>query len=303
VKARSGALAEVASQAEKAGGFVWVGLHDPASSMVDEVATTFGFHPLAVEDAIVASQRPKVERYGDWLFVVLRTARYLDEPEEIDFGEIQLFCAETAVVVIRRGTPVPLAGVRRRLESDPGALAAGPGRVLHAVIDEVVDTYQDCLTGLDDDVSEVELEVFAPVQAAGSVASQLVARIYFLQREILELHRALHPLLAAMPELRNDRLLRADSGQDPYYRDVHESKRKTSPDREAARSSNGAMPSSPRNARARASCSAVRGPRQNSYQATALMPRSTPTASTRASNRLRSGDAAAQAWTSTSLSM
>jgi magnesium transporter len=216
-RAASGPVADLATHCGGEG-FVWAGLRDPDPAEVGHVVDVFGLHPLAAEDATRSKQRPKAERYGEWLFVVLRTARYLDEPEEIEFGEIQVFVSSAAVIVIRRGEPVPLAPVRARLEAEPGVLAAGPVAVLHAVVDEVVDGYERCLAGLDDDVSEVELEVFSPQrQRAGA---RLVERMYFLQREILELHRALHPLSGSFPVLRRDAAITHAAEWDAYFRDV-----------------------------------------------------------------------------------
>jgi len=212
-----GALADMVAQSAGTG-FVWAGLHDPGPEEVSHIAEVFDLHPLAVEDAIKARQRPKVERYGDWLFVVLRTARYLEEPEEIDFGEIQIFASTDAVVVLRRGAPVPLGPARARLEHDPDRLAGGgPVAVLHAVLDEVVDAYQLCLAGLDDDVNEVELDVFADGRADGA---RLVERIYFLQRELLELHRALYPLVDGFAVLQADPLIEDAVQWHSYFRDV-----------------------------------------------------------------------------------
>ncbi|HEU5082030.1 MAG TPA: magnesium and cobalt transport protein CorA, partial [Acidimicrobiales bacterium] len=199
-------------------GFVWAGLHDPGPDEIAHVAEVFDLHPLAVEDAIKARQRPKVERYGPWLFVVLKTGRYLDEPEEVEFGEIQLFVGPDAVVVLRRGEPVPLGTVRRRLEADPDRLASGPVAVLHGVLDEVVDAYQLCLSGLDDDVNEVELEVFS--EHTRGQGSRLVERMYFLQRELLELHRALQPLGDGMAVLRTDPTVTGADDWPSYFRDV-----------------------------------------------------------------------------------
>ena len=216
-RSASGPLAGLVDEPD-AEGFVWAGLHDPSADEVAHVAEVFGLHPLAVEDAIKARQRPKVERYGEWLFVVLKTARYLDEPEEIDFGEMQIFVAPSAVVVLRRGEPVPLGVVRRRLEADPDGLAAGPVAVLHAVIDEVVDAYQLCLNGLDDDVNEVELDVFADHDR--SQDARLIERIYFLQRELLEMHRALQPLSEGFGVLQDDRAVTGANDWHSYFRDV-----------------------------------------------------------------------------------
>lgn len=208
----------VARWREAGSGFVWAGLHDPGPDEVGQVADVFDLHPLAVEDAHRSHQRPKAERYGDWLFVVLRAARYLDEPEEIEIGEIQLFVSAGAIVVIRRGAPVPLAPVRARLESVPERLATGPVAVMHGVIDEVVDGYSDCLEGLDDDVNEVERDVFADHSTHAD--SAVIERMYFLQREILELHRSVHPLAASFGSVRNDVLVTSAQGWDAYFRDV-----------------------------------------------------------------------------------
>ncbi len=213
-------LAEAAACAHREGGFVWTGVHDPAPAEIDQLVDVFGLHPLAVEDVVQGRQRPKVERYDDWLFVVLKTARYLDEPETVEFGEMQLLCDPHSIVIIRHGHPVPLAALRRRLEATPETLSDGPVAVLHAVLDKVVDSYQAVLTGLDDDVSEVELEVFSDQQESGG--ARLVERMYFLQREILELHRALHPLVTAIPTLRADPVVACDDRWDAYFRDVND---------------------------------------------------------------------------------
>ncbi len=220
VRHLTGPLRDLVDHAAADGGFVWVGLHDPEEDELQTVAETFELHPLAAEDLIKAQQRPKVERYGDWLFVDLRTARYLDEPESVEFGELQLLCNEHAVVVVRRGEPVPLADLRFRLEHDPDGLRAGPVEVIHAIIDEVVDSYQHVLNGLDDDVSEVELDVFT--EQAPNQSGRVVSRIYFLQREILQLHRAMQPLIVSMNVLRNDELVAKDHAWDAYFRDVND---------------------------------------------------------------------------------
>jgi magnesium transporter len=213
-------LAEAVERARSEGGFIWAGMHDPDPKEIDEIVDVFGLHPLAVEDMVSANQRPKVERYDEWLFVVLRTARYLDEPETVEFGEIQLLCDEHTIVVIRHGAPCPLEAVRRRLERDTEALRNGPIEVLHAVVDRVVDSYLTVLAGLDDDVSEVELDVFADHEHGQG--SRLVERIYFLQREVLEVHRALYPLMAALPTLRLDPIVKGNQQWDAYFRDVQD---------------------------------------------------------------------------------
>ncbi len=201
--------------------FVWVGLHDPTDHELREVAEVFELHPLALEDMYKAGQQPKLERYGDTMFVVLRSARYLDEAEVVEFGEIQLFATTRYVLVIRRGTPTPLAPVRVRLEEDPESLRRGPIAVVHAVLDTVVDQYADVLAGLDNDVSEVEAQVFADADGTGS-AGNPVGRIYFLRREVLELHRAMLPMLAAMPALRVDPHVTGTADLHEYFRDVED---------------------------------------------------------------------------------
>ncbi len=220
VRQLTGPLRELVDHAKADGGFVWAGFHDPSEGEIQTLVETFGLHPLAAEDLIKAQQRPKAERYGDWLFVDMRTARYLDEPESVEFGEIQILCNEHAVVVVRRGEPVPLAAVRTRLESDEAALSAGPVEVLHAILDVVVDAYQHVLDGLDDDVNEVELDVFSDHQRNHS--SRVVSRIYFLQREVLQLHRAMHPLITSIAVLRSDQLVIQDRGWDAYFRDIND---------------------------------------------------------------------------------
>ena len=215
---RSGPLDDLVHGHLERDGFVWVGMHDPSPAEIDDLISVFGLHPIVAEDIEKAHQRPKVERYDDWLFVVLHTALYLDTPETVEFGEIQILCGPESIVVIRRGVPAPLSSVRADLEARPVLLAAGPVAVLHAVIDHVVDSYQVVLSGLDDDVSEVELDVFAPDDSARD--ARLVERIYFLQREVLELHRALTPLSAAMATLRSDPTVADSPGWDTYFRDV-----------------------------------------------------------------------------------
>ena len=214
----SGDLADLVHRTHGTDGFVWAGAHDPSAAELDQLFTVFEPHPLAVEDAVTARQRPKFERYDDWILMVVHTARYLDEPETVEFGEIQILSDSDSVVVIRRGDPTPLRGTRTRLERRPDDLCSGPVSVIHAVVDEVVDSYDAVLDGLDDDVSEVELAVFSPDDRARDAG--LVERIYFLQREILQLHRALQPLSGALAALRADPIVQGRAEWDAYFRDV-----------------------------------------------------------------------------------
>ncbi|MFE4518514.1 magnesium and cobalt transport protein CorA [Kitasatospora sp. NPDC056783] len=179
---------------DRPGTMAWIGLFRPAEAQLLEAADRFNLHELAVEDAIVAHQRPKLERYGDTLFVVLRAARYLDEAEEVDFGEIHLFIGPDFVLTVRHSQAPDLSAVRRRLEDDPELLALGPEAVLYAVLDAVVDGYAPVIAGLQHDIDEIETEVF-------SGDPQVSRRIYELSREVIEFQRATRPLLEIMRSL------------------------------------------------------------------------------------------------------
>jgi magnesium transporter len=151
------------------------------------VAGELGLHPLAVEDAIKAHQRPKLERYDGTLFVVLRPARYIDESETVEFGEIHAFVGEDFVVTVRHGKASTLDRVRRRLESMPELLRKGTFAVLYAIMDKVVDDYAPVLEGLEIDIDEIETQVF-------SGNAGVSRRIYELSREVIEFQRAIKPL-------------------------------------------------------------------------------------------------------------
>ncbi|MFL6187543.1 MAG: magnesium and cobalt transport protein CorA, partial [Actinomycetes bacterium] len=172
---------------DQRGTMAWIGLFRPAETQLLAVAEEFGLHELAVEDAIVAHQRPKLERYGDTLFVVLRAARYLDEVEEVEFGEIHLFVGSNFVLTVRHGHAPDLAAVRRRMESDPELLRLGPEAVLYAILDGVVDGYAPVVAGLQNDIDEIETEVFRG-------DPKVSRRIYELSREVIEFQRATSPL-------------------------------------------------------------------------------------------------------------
>ena len=179
---------------DQPGTMAWIGLYRPAEAQLLAVAEEFGLHELAVEDAIVAHQRPKLERYGDTLFVVLRAARYLDEVEEVEFGEIHVFVGSNFVLTVRHSQAPDLAAVRRRMESDPDLLRLGPEAVLYAILDGVVDGYAPVVAGLQNDIDEIETEVFA-----GN--PKVSRRIYELSREVIEFQRATSPLLGILDGL------------------------------------------------------------------------------------------------------
>jgi magnesium transporter len=179
---------------EKTDRMAWIGLYRPAESQILAVAEEFGLHELAVEDAIVAHQRPKLERYGDTLFVVLRPARYLDAAEEVDFGELHVFIGPDFVLTVRHSEVPKLAAVRRRMEGDPDLLRRGPEAVLYAILDAVVDGYAPVVAGLQNDIDEIETEVFRG-------DPKVSRRIYELSREVIEFQRATRPLVTVLEGL------------------------------------------------------------------------------------------------------
>ncbi|SPF06774.1 magnesium and cobalt transport protein CorA [Streptomyces sp. MA5143a] len=188
-------LAEIYEQLPGAPGtMAWIGLYRPTPEQLWQAADQFGLHELAVEDAIVAHQRPKLERYGATLFVVLRSARYLDETEEVDFGEIHIFVGPEFVLTVRHSQVPDLGAVRKRLETDQGLLAMGPEAVLYAILDAVVDGYAPVVAGLQNDIDEIETEVFGG-------DPKVSRRIYELSREVVDFQRATRPLLTIMRSL------------------------------------------------------------------------------------------------------
>jgi magnesium transporter len=172
----------------------WIGLYRPAEAQLLSAADQFGLHELAVEDAIVAHQRPKLDRYGDTLFAVLRSARYLDESEQVDFGELHLFVGPNFVLTVRHSEAPDLAAVRRRMENVPELLRLGPEAVLYAILDTVVDGYAPVIAGLQNDIDEIETEVFRGDPTVSR-------RIYELSREVVEFQRATRPLLGMLEGL------------------------------------------------------------------------------------------------------
>ena len=172
----------------------WIGLYRPDTGEVASLASKFQLHELAVEDAIVAHQRPKLERYGDTLFIVLHPARYLDEVEEVEFGEVHIFVGPDFVLTVRHSEAPDLATVRRRLESSPELLRRGPEAVLYAILDKVVDGYAPVVAGLENDIDEIETEVF-------SGDPQVSRRIYELSREVTQFQRAVRPLTGMLAAL------------------------------------------------------------------------------------------------------
>jgi len=197
-------------------GMAWIGMVRPDHSELQSVADEFQLHHLAVEDAISAHQRPKLDRYGDTLFVALRPARYLDDVEKVEFGELHVFVGPDFLVTVRHAESPNLAKVRRRLEGAPELLAMGPQAVLYAVLDQVVDEFAPVVAGLENDIDEIEDQLF-------DGDPEVSRRIYELSREVIEFQRATHPLVGMMQAL--------EAGFDKYavnlelqrsFHDVHD---------------------------------------------------------------------------------
>ncbi|WP_406332060.1 magnesium and cobalt transport protein CorA [Streptomyces sp. NBC_00203] len=203
-------------------GFVWLGLHEPTETEFARVAELFGLHPIAVEDAVHAHQRPKVVQYGDVLFAVFKSVTYVEHAEltetseVVDTGEIMVFAGPDFVVTVRHGRHGSLGPLREGLEADPSQLAKGPAAVLHAIADHVVDDYLTVTDAVQNDLEQVETDVFSP----RSPRSADAGRIYQLKRELLELKRAVAPLARPL------QLLATDPGRaiapeiQAYFRDV-----------------------------------------------------------------------------------
>jgi magnesium transporter len=209
-------IAGARSHLDTPGSFIWVGLFEPTAEEFEEVRKEFDLHELAVEDAIQAHQRPKLEVYDDTLFVVLKTARYLDREEEVEFGEILMFLGRDFVVVVRHGEAASLVQVRRSLERRPDILRIGPSAVLHAVMDRVVDGYTPVLEGLHKDIDEVEKEVFSVHW------SNPAQRIYLLKREVLEFQDAAGALVEPLDRLARGRFAAVDEDIREFFQDVHD---------------------------------------------------------------------------------
>ena len=194
-------------------GFVWLGMVEPSDEELERVQDIFGLHELAVEDAQSFHLRPKVETYeGGITFVVLRTARYVDEREEVEFGEVSIFVGPGFIISVRQGV-TDLHGARLRLEARPQLLEEGPASVLWAIVDKIVDDYAPVVEGLEIDIEEVEKTVFS-----GSVAP--VHRIYLLRREVTDFYRAVHPLLGPAAAITQGGVLQISDGLRQYFRDV-----------------------------------------------------------------------------------
>lgn len=229
-------FSDALQEARSAGGFVWIGVHEPSAEEFALVSQEFGLHPLAVEDALKAHQRPKLEVYDDSLFVVLKPVVYEPRSDTVTSGEIMIFLGDSFAVTVRHGKGAPLAVVRNRLEREPELLGEGPTSVLYAVSDAVVDHYLEVATELQTDLEELEAEVFSP---EGGGSRNTASRIYGFKRQILEFRRATGPLALPMTRLAGVGVSAGSGGVGgggafgagvpfveekarPYFRDVHD---------------------------------------------------------------------------------
>ena len=214
-------LEEAGEVARDEGRFVWLGVVEPEAEEFEAIAERFGLHELAVEDAVKAHQRPKVELYDDTLFVVVKTAGYVDSEEVIEIGEVMLFVHRSFLVTVRHGKG-DLAPVRERIEKRPEFLRQGPAMALYAVLDYCVDGYEVAARGVDVDIQQVELQVFS------DDGENPTERIYKLEREVLDFGRAVLPLSTAVDEIARGQYEMVPDDLHEYFRDVHDHLRRVS---------------------------------------------------------------------------
>jgi magnesium transporter len=208
-------LTDAGEAAQRDGSFVWVGVYEPSEDEFDAVRREFDLHELAVEDAVNAHQRPKVELYGDTMLVVLKTVRHVESEEDLETGEILLFVNRDFVVTVRHGQS-RLHDVRLQIEGRPDLLRFGAGAVLYAVVDRIVDDYEPVMQAVENDIQEVEHDMFSPDR------TNPAERIYTMEREVLDLHRAIMPLAPAIDRLARGQYDIIHPELRTYFRDVHD---------------------------------------------------------------------------------
>jgi magnesium transporter len=212
--------AESLRVATESGGFVWLGLFEPNEDELGSIAERYGLHPLAVEDAVYAHQRPKLEHYDDALFMVLKTGRYVEHEqltatsEVVDTGEVMVFIGASYVITVRHGEHGGLTDLRGRLEEQPDLLALGPAAVLYAVADLVVDNFVEVATAVEEDVDELEASVFSPERTDD------IGRLYQLKRELMQLRRAVSPLEGPLQQLADRQIDVVPDDMRSYFGDV-----------------------------------------------------------------------------------
>ncbi|MGY1636676.1 magnesium/cobalt transporter CorA [Geodermatophilus sp. SYSU D00742] len=209
-------------QAAALGGFVWLGLYAPTEVELGAIAERYGLHPLAVEDAVYAHQRPKLERYDDGLFMVLKTATYVEHDrltatsEVVDTGEVMVFLGADYVITVRHGEHGGLSDLRQSMEQQPDLLCLGPAAVLYAVADHVVDAFVDVAGAVEEDVDELEASVFSDRRTDD------IGRLYQLKRELMSLRRAVSPLEVPLQKLAERRVDVVPEAMRSYFRDVED---------------------------------------------------------------------------------
>ena len=209
-----GDISDLVDEAKSNGGFVWVGLSEPSQDEFDHVVGELNFHPLAVEDAVNAQQRPKIEEYGGLTFFVIKTVFYNESRSEITTGELICFVDTHFIVIVRHGEGSPLATVRADIESRPEFLTQGPFAVLHAVADKVIDSYTEIAAELENDVVALETKVF------GGNRQTFSQEIYFLKRELIEYRHAIEPLVLPLQKLVSETYSATPEAVKPFFRDT-----------------------------------------------------------------------------------
>jgi len=209
-------ISDLVDRARSEGGFVWLGLAEPTRSEFDMVVGELSFHPLAVEDAVNAKQRPKIEDYEGLTFFVIKTVFFDQREQEISTGELMCFISDHFIVIVRHGEGHPLATVRHDLELKPELLKLGPFAVLHAVADRIIDGYTAIATSLEQEVVSVENKVFNGKRQTFS------QEIYFLKREIIEFKHAIEPLIAPITKLSGDLMGQVPEQIKPFFRDTYD---------------------------------------------------------------------------------
>src|SRR3954447_6335003 len=208
-------LEQAAALERRGGSFVWLELHEPTSELMEEVSRHFGLHELAVEDAARAHQRPKVEGYDDFHFLVFRTARFDEAADEVRFGELDLFLGRGFVIAVRHGVTGELEPVRRRREGGAQLLKSGPAAVVWGILDAIIDDYRPVIEGLERDIETVEQTIFA-------LGEDATERIHFLRQEVTDVYRALHPLLGPLDGVERGAFKEMDPGLLRYFRDIND---------------------------------------------------------------------------------
>jgi len=209
-------LPEVHQVLKEPGQFVWIGLHEPSEEILAKVKSEFCLHELAIEDAHNAHQRPKAELYGDSLFVVMQTIQ-LGQNRAIEFGETHFFVGSNFIVIVRHGPSLTYSNVRLRCESTPHLLSKGQGFVLYAVMDFIVDQYYPVVRELEKDLEEIEEKVFKE-----RPSRETTEQIYLLKRELLEVARAVSPLIDVCNRLMRFEMKCISPQTRPYFRDVYD---------------------------------------------------------------------------------